>query len=91
MKLDDVLFALDLPTRKLIIQILVKEPMNVKGVVSELSKRGLAPKYRESVYKNLEKLVDCGIVEKFYDREKGVCYRLVKSDLKIDLAKWTIE
>lgn len=91
MNLDDVLSVLGLSTRRLIVQLLSVKPMNVKEVMSGLSSRGFRIKYRESVYKNLEKLVKCGLVEKFYDEKMGVCYRLVKRKLEINLAKWTIE
>lgn len=91
MNLDDVLSALNLPTRRLIVHLLSVKPMNVKEVMSGLSNKGLKIKYRESVYKNLEKLVECGLVEKFYDEKMGICYRLVKTNFKIDLARWTIE
>lgn len=65
--------------------------MTVKQVAEQLSKKGLKLKYRESVYKNLEKLVDSGLVEKFYVREKGMCYKLAKTMLKVNLQDWMVE
>lgn len=91
MKLDKVLFVLKPPTRKAIVRILAEESMTVREVREQLSKQGINLKYRESVYKNLEKLVDSGLVEKTYDKREGMCYRLVKKQLKIDLLDWTVE
>ena len=47
-------------------------------------------KYRESIYKALEKLVDSGLVEKKLMEGRGICYRVVKKKLVIDLSEETI-
>jgi len=91
LNLDKAIRALDHPARKAIVQFLIRKPMNVKDAIDELSRIGLKPKYRDSVYKNLEKLVASGLVDKFYDNQKGICYRLIKRELRIDLAMWIVE
>ena len=48
-------------------------------------------KYRETVYRALEKLVDSGLVEKCYIKEKGLCYKLAVKIVKIDLTKGEVE
>jgi Fe2+ or Zn2+ uptake regulation protein len=65
--------------------------MPVVQVLEELKKRKYDVKYRESVYRALEKLVDSELVEKCYIKEKGLCYRLKVKSLKIDLTKGEIE
>jgi len=47
-------------------------------------------KYRETVYRALENLFEAGLVEKYYDKEKGLCYKISVINLTIDLTKGTI-
>ena len=91
MELDRVVSALSSPTRREMIRVLATYPMTTKQVSEQLTKKGLSLKYRESVYKGLEKLVDAGLVEKYYVREKGMCYKLARPSLKINLPDLTIE
>lgn len=83
--------ALNSELRREILKIISKEPMPVVQVLEELKKRKYDVKYRESVYRALEKLVDSELVEKCYIKEKGLCYRLKVKSLKIDLTKGEIE
>jgi Fe2+ or Zn2+ uptake regulation protein len=48
-------------------------------------KEGVRIKYRESVFRALDKLVDAGLIEKFYDKKKGICYKLLIHKIEIDL------
>jgi len=86
-----VISALNSELRREILKIISKEPMPVVQVLEELKKRKYDVKYRESVYRALEKLVDSELVEKCYIKEKGLCYRLKVKSLKIDLTKGEIE
>ena len=65
--------------------------MSVIQVLGELRKRKFNVKYRESVYRALEKLVDFELVEKCYIKEEGLCYKLKTKIVKIDLITGEIE
>jgi len=88
---DKVIAALNSKRRREILSILVKEPMTVIQVLEELKKRKIEVKYRETVYRALERLVDAGLVEKYYEKERGLCYKLVVYSVIIDLKKGNIE
>lgn len=61
--------------------------MNLKEIFNMLSQEGCEIKYPESVYKALELLVDVCLVEKSYDRQKGLLYRLACSGITIDFSE----
>lgn len=82
---EKIFSALSSKTRIEILRILTAKPSGVTQILNELEKRGFGIKYRESVYRALEKLAAAGLVEKYYDRkEKGIRYRLVKTKLEMD-------
>jgi Fe2+ or Zn2+ uptake regulation protein len=91
MEIDKAVSALGSKLRREILKIISKEPMTVIQVLEELRKRKFDVKYRESVYRALEKLVDSGLVEKCYIKEKGLCYKLKVKIVKIDLTKGEME
>jgi len=91
METDKVISALNSELRREILKIISKEPMPVIQVLEELKKKGYTMKYRESVYRALEKLVDSELAEKCYIKEKGLCYKLKVKIVKIDLSKGEIE
>jgi Fe2+ or Zn2+ uptake regulation protein len=83
---ERVFSALGSKTRIEILRILAAKPSGVKEILNELNKRGFEIRYRESVYRALEKLVAVGLIEKFYDKkEKAIRYHLVKAKLEVDL------
>ncbi|MGB9718729.1 MAG: ArsR/SmtB family transcription factor [Thermoproteota archaeon] len=86
-----VISALNSEMRREILKIISEEPMTVIQVLEELKRRRFEVKYRETVYRALEKLLDAGLVEKYYDQEKGLCYRIKAKLIAIDLANSTIE
>jgi len=57
----------------------------VVQVLENLKKRGIVVRYRETVYRALEKLVDSELVLKYYDKEKGLCYKLLTTKLTITI------
>jgi Fe2+ or Zn2+ uptake regulation protein len=61
--------------------------MNLKEIFKMLSQEGCEIKYPESVYKGLELLVDAGLVEKSYNRQKGLLYGLACSGITIDFSE----
>jgi len=68
-----------------LLQILSRGPLPAPAVFAELSRNGSDIKYRESVYKGLEVLVDAGLVDKVYDKKnKKILYSLVSERLDID-------
>jgi Fe2+ or Zn2+ uptake regulation protein len=91
METDRVISALNSEPRREILKIISKEPMPVIQVFEELKKKGHVVKYRESIYRALEKLVDSGLVEKCYIKDKGLCYKLKVKIVKIDLIKGEVE
>jgi len=91
MEIDKVIAALNSKLRREILSIVSKQPMPVIQVLKELKKRRFKVKYRETVYRALEKLVNSGLVEKCYIKEKGICYKLKVKIIKIDLIKGEIE
>ena len=83
---EKVFSALSSRTRIEILRILAMKSRSVMDVKNELNRRGFEMKYRESVYRALNKLVDAGLVEKFYDKEEGgIKYGIIKKELVVDL------
>jgi len=98
MDVNAVISALNSRGRRQVLKVLSKyfgypsDALTVQELMSELSQDpNFKIKHRESVYKILEKLVDSGLVEKYYERRRGMCYRIVKTKLEIDLAKGSIQ
>lgn len=84
MDVGRVVASLNSNLRREILQTLFKQPMTVVEVLEELKKRRIEVKYRETVYRALEKLSDAQLVEKYYDKSKGLCYKLSST-------KWALE
>jgi Fe2+ or Zn2+ uptake regulation protein len=61
--------------------------MNLKEIFKILSREGYEIKYPESVYKALELLVDVGLVDKSYDRQKGLLYGLACAGITVDFSE----
>lgn len=92
MDVEKVVKALNSRTRRKILKILSEGPKNVKEISIVLREQYSANiKYRESVFKALEKLVEADLVEKFYEKDKGIAYRLKKKKITIDLTKEVAE
>ena len=98
MDMETVISALKSKSRRRILQVLSKyfgypsDALTVKELMSELNQDlTFDVKHRESIYKALESLVKSGLVEKYYKKERGMCYRVRKTKLEIDLTKESIE
>ena len=91
MDIKKVIAALDSDLRREILKIIAGQPMTVVEVLGELKKRGLQIRYRETVYRALEKLFDAGLVKKYYVKEKGLCYKIAVNHIVIDVTKGSIE
>lgn len=90
MEIRKVISALDSDLRREILRIVADNPGTVVDVINQLRKRGFKVKYRETVYRAMEKLVDAQLMEKFYEKERGLCYKLSLTSLEIDITKGTI-
>jgi len=91
MDIEKVVAALNSDLRREILKIIAGQTMTVVEVLKELNKRGLEVRYRESVYRALEKLLEAGLVQKYYVKEKGLCYKITLNRVVIDITKGTIE
>jgi len=92
MSIEKIIKALNSRTRRKILKILSEGPKNVKEVFIVLKEQySTNIKYRESVFKALEKLVEADLVEKFYEKGKGITYRLKRKKITIDLTKEVVE
>lgn len=88
MEAEKVIKALNSRTRRKILKILSNGPKNVKEISKLLREEyNVNIRYRESVFKALEKLVEADIVEKFYEKNKGILYRLKRRKITIDLVE----
>jgi Fe2+ or Zn2+ uptake regulation protein len=90
MDVGKIISALDSDLRREILKIVAKNPSTVLEVLQELRKRSFKVKYRETVYRAMEKLVDSGLIEKYYEKERGLCYKISLSSITIDIAEGTI-
>jgi len=98
MDLEVVIQALNSELRRHILVVLSKyfeypsDALTLKELMSELNQDpAFRVKYRESIYKGVEILVKSGLVEKRIEKGRGVCYRVLKPKLKIDLCREKIE
>jgi Fe2+ or Zn2+ uptake regulation protein len=86
-KVDSLILALTSKTRRKILKSLIQGPRTVKEIFQELADQGFKLKYPESAYKALQLLVDCGLVEKYYEQKRGLLYRLIKTKIEIDFSE----
>jgi len=91
MDVNKIIGALNSGLRREILSILSKQPMTVLQVLEELKRRTSCVRYRETVYRALERLADSGLVEKYYEKEKGLCYKLVSNHVTINIAKDSVD
>ena len=91
MEIDKTISALNSDLRREILKVLAENTYTVLEILNKLKHKGLDVKYRETVYRALEKLVDAKLVEKMYIKGKGLCYKLSMSRLTIEIRKENIE
>lgn len=85
MQPENLFSVLSSKVRIEILNILASKSGSVKDILKELQTRSILIKYRESVYRDLEKLVGTGLVEKYYDnKDKGIRYRLLITKIQVD-------
>lgn len=82
-----LLRALDSELRRELIKIAHEEgALDADGYYNEIVKRGFSIKYKESVYKELQLLVEAELLDKYYDvKSKKIRYRLVANKIIVDI------
>ena len=80
---QEVIEVLSQESSREILRVLGDETKTLREVFEETQETSNSLKYRESVYKVLEKLNEVGLVEKIRDG-KSVEYRRVYSDIEAD-------
>jgi len=88
---DRAISAVDSRIRRKILQALRNDNLTLQEVFEKIGRAGENVKHRESVYRHLEKLVDAGLVGKLYDRNKGLCYKLLLRGIEIDFIDGTVK
>ena len=84
MRLDEILNALKSSTRRQIIQILAEKPYSGMRVYLKAKESDPKTPRREAIYKELQKLVEIGLVEKKYSMEfKEIQYELSFTDFSL--------
>ena len=82
-----LLRALDSELRRELIKIAHEEgALDADGYYNSITERGFKIKYKESVYKELQLLVEAELLEKYYDvKSKKIRYKLNANKVIIDL------
>jgi len=84
MKAEEVFSTLSSKTRLEILKVLASRSGDLMEIKRALDASGLGIKYRESVYRALDRLASAGLVEKFYDRnEKKIKYALAVREIRV--------
>ncbi|WP_094228524.1 hypothetical protein [Methanolobus psychrotolerans] len=77
-------------TRREILNILSKKDMSATSLYNNMQSSKI--KYRQTIYKELQFLVDVGALEKYYDNDsKQLMYKLIVSKIVIDLKNMNID
>ena len=87
MGISKIISALDSELRREVLKVLAEKPHTVLEVLNKLKNKGIDVKYRETVYRALEKLVDAELVEKHYEKGRGLYYKLSLNRLTIEITK----
>lgn len=83
--------ALDSYLRRELLSIAREGPMSSQKYFDEVTRRGLGIKYKESVYKELQLLVDSGLMDKQYDkRSKTIVYSPTTEGIAFDTDKMEV-
>ncbi len=78
--------ALNSDLRRELLKVAFDGPLDAEGFYNAVASRGFSIKYVESVYKELQNLVEAGLLDKYYDlKSKKIFYRLKASQIVIDV------
>jgi DNA-binding transcriptional ArsR family regulator len=87
MDIEKVAGALNSKTRRKILKILSDGAKNTKEISDLLESQYCISLYRESVFKALERLFEAELVEKYYEKGRGLVYRLKREKITIDFVR----
>ena len=73
--------------RRHLIKFLTEKPLTTKKAFKKIKGSEVDVKYRQSVYRALEDLCDADLVNKIYNENVGIHYKLEKNKLVIDFKK----
>lgn len=83
--------ALDSHLRRELLSIAQEGPMSSQQYFDEVTRRDFGIKYKESVYKELQLLVDSGLMDKQYDkRSKTIVYSPTTKGIAFDTNKMEV-
>ena len=92
MQLNELAKALSSETRLKIIKILSEKELSALEVHEVYERTYKEGKHRESIYRELEKLVEVNILKKIYnEKEKKIVYKLAIQKIVIDLPTQRVE
>ena len=91
MDVAKVISALNSDLRREILKILAENSYTVLEVLNRLKRKGFNVKYRETIYRAIEKFVDAELVEKYYVKEKGLCYKLSLTRMTIEITEESLD
>lgn len=81
-----VLRALDSDLRRELLRIAAVQPLDAEGFYNSVIDRGFNIRYKESVYKELQSLVEATMIDKYYDiKSKKILYRLSAVGITVNL------
>ncbi len=81
-----ILRALDSDLRRELLKIAIEGPLDADGFYNKIIDRGFNIRYKESVYKELQMLVQAELIDKFYDvQSKKILYRLKSERVVVDI------
>jgi Fe2+ or Zn2+ uptake regulation protein len=81
-----ILRALDSDLRRELLKIAIEGPLDADGFYNKVIDRGFNIRYKESVYKELQMLVQAELIDKFYDvQSKKILYRLKSERVVVDI------
>ena len=81
-----ILRALDSDLRRELLKIALEGPFDADGFYNAVINRGFNIRYKESVYKELQTLVQASLLDKYYDvKSKKILYRLKSGRVVVDI------
>jgi len=81
-----ILRALDSDLRRELMKIALQGPLDADGFYNKVVDSGFNIRYKESVYKELQTLVQAGLIDKYYDvQAKKILYRLKAGRVVVDI------
>jgi Fe2+ or Zn2+ uptake regulation protein len=90
MRIQDVVSGLHSAMRRNILQLLCEKDRTAVEIYKELKEN--APRFRQSVNRELEILFKHGFIRKYYEeKRKALYYQIIKKELYLDLKKMSVK